>query len=93
VYFEWGEAETSLTKLPGQMQSTVTPHSTTGIAPCELLLKHYLRTRLDLFQPTSIDVPKGKIRKTELCPFHVPVSKALSILLYSRNNISITSHT
>ena len=34
----------------------ITPHSTTGIAPCELLFKHHLRTRLDLLQPTSIDV-------------------------------------
>jgi len=27
----------------------VTPHSTTSIAPCELLLKHHLRTKLDLY--------------------------------------------
>ena len=38
----------------------VTPHCTTGIAPCELLLKRHLRTKLDLLQATSIDVHKGK---------------------------------
>jgi len=37
----------------------VTPDSTTAIAPCELLLKRHLRTRLDLLQPISMDVQKG----------------------------------
>jgi len=37
----------------------VTPYSTTGIAPCELLLRRHLRAELDLLQPTSIDVHKG----------------------------------
>ena len=39
----------------------VIPHSTTGIAPCKLLLKRHLRAKLDLLQPTSIDVHKGKL--------------------------------
>ena len=38
----------------------VTPHCTTGIAPCELLMKRHLRTRLDLIQPTSKGLVKYK---------------------------------
>ena len=29
----------------------ITPHSTTGVAPCELLMKHRLRSRFDLLHP------------------------------------------
>ena len=38
----------------------VTPHCTAGIAPCELLMKRHLRTRLDLIQPTSKGLVKYK---------------------------------
>ena len=42
----------------------VTPHCTTGIAPCELLMKRHLRTKLDLIQPTSQSLDKHK-KKSE----------------------------
>ena len=38
----------------------ITPHCTTGIAPCELLMKRHLRTKLDLIQPTSKGLVKHK---------------------------------
>jgi len=34
----------------------VTPHCTTGIPPCKLLMKRHLRTKLDLLQPTSKEI-------------------------------------
>ena len=34
------------------LKSRTTPHSTTGISPAELLMKHRLRTRLSLVKPT-----------------------------------------
>ena len=43
----------------------VTPHCSTGIAPCELLMKRSLRrTKLDLIQPTSQSLDKHK-KKSE----------------------------
>ena len=38
----------------------VTPYCSTGIAPCELLMKRHLRTKLDLIQPTSQSLGKHK---------------------------------
>jgi len=38
----------------------VTPHCTTGIPPCELLMKRHLRTKLDLFQQTSKEIVKKR---------------------------------
>ena len=42
----------------------VTPHCSTGIAPCEILMKRHLRTKLDLIQPTSQSLDKHK-KKSE----------------------------
>ena len=42
----------------------VTPHCSTGITPCELLMKRHLRTKLDLIQPTSQSLDKHK-KKSE----------------------------
>ena len=42
----------------------MTPHCSTGFAPCELLMKRHLRTKLDLIQPTSQSLDKHK-KKSE----------------------------
>ena len=42
----------------------VAPHFTTGIAPCEPLMKSHLRAKLDLIQPTSQSLDNYK-KKTE----------------------------
>ena len=34
------------------MAYRVTPHATTKVAPCELLLKRHIRTRLELLKPS-----------------------------------------
>ncbi len=44
------------------VEAVVTPHSMTGLAPCELLMKRKLRSRLDLIHP---DVSKKVESKQE----------------------------
>ncbi|XP_053383760.1 uncharacterized protein LOC128549978 [Mercenaria mercenaria] len=40
----------------------ITPHTTTGIAPCELFMNHQLRTRLSLVKPSKDSKVKGSQR-------------------------------
>ena len=49
-------------------------HPTTGVAPCELLMKRTLRTRLDLMRPDiKNEVEKGVRCQQVLLP-HVPIN-------------------
>ena len=41
----------------------ITPHTTTGVAPSELLMGHHLRSRLDLLHPDLSDVVADKQAK------------------------------
>ena len=49
----------------------VTPHSTTGVAPCTLFCGHTLRTRLDLLTP-DLDgqVSKKQVKQREYHDCH-----------------------
>ena len=44
----------------------ITPHSTTAVAPCELLMKHRLRSRLDLIHPNVTKKVESKQEKQKL---------------------------
>ena len=46
----------------------LTPHSTTGTAPCELLMKRKLRSSLDLLFPTVQERVEDRQTKTESTP-------------------------
>ena len=55
------------------LKSRTTPHSTTGISPAELLMKHRLRTRLSLVKPTlaqAIDTKQESKEKYKDFKYH-----------------------
>ena len=47
------------------LKSRTTPHSTTGISPAEVLMKHRLRTRLSLVKPTLAQAIETKQESKE----------------------------
>jgi hypothetical protein len=69
-----GNNDSNLSLCQFLMNYRVTPHSTTGVAPCELLMKRNLRTLLDLIRPdVSADVrfkQRGQEEQfnNKLCP-------------------------
>ena len=72
----------------------LTPHSTTGVSPAELMFKRKLRCRLDLLHPS--DTMAGRILKKQECqktnhsshPRHLRVSEDTPVLIrnYSTGN-------
>ena len=50
---EGGSLKTKLSRF--LLKYRVTPHSTTGVPPAQLLMKRYVRTQLDLVRPSTND--------------------------------------